>query len=232
MNNDLSSDSAKTLSGCTITSADIVSPGVPYYTATASQITGTYVSNYVEPSEEKEKEKENMFNIEFGPVSNNDIRLSMNGLAVKNASGNWVAYDGMSIQDANIINFECADFIYKMPVGQNQLNVGDIIYHNKRYLWIKEIKANSYEVVDPCSSDVREIMLTQSPFGYNFAIKVVNLLGDMCFGTNVSADNPFGNMWMLMLMKDKDKNKDILPFLLMNQGNQDMNPMLLYALMK
>lgn len=184
-------------------------------------------------NEKTSTEKENsMFNFDFGPVGVNEVRMSMNGLAVKNAEGIWVAYDGENINNVDILNFECENFVYKMPVGQNSLNPGDIIYHNKRYLWIRAINDDHLTVVDPCSSDIRDIILTKSPFGFSFCTKVMNLMDSFGNGVQASADNPFGNMWMLMLMNDKAKSKDILPFLLMSQGNTEMNPMLLYALMK
>ena len=46
-----------------------------------------------------------------------------------------------------------------------------------------------------------------------------------------SADNPFGNLWMLMLMDGKSDMKDMLvPMMLMNQANGStnaFNPMML-----
>ena len=87
--------------------------------------------------------------------------------------------------------------------------------------------------VDPIAGERKEIMLTKSPFGFNFVTKVVNFLGDTLSG-GASAENPFGNLGlMLMLSEDGNGVKDMLPLMLMaNGGNIDMsNPLMLYALM-
>ena len=215
----------------TDTTASYINTGINFSTAIPALIDHT---TFTKCNEKTSTEKQNtMFNFDFGPVGVNEVRMSMNGLAVKNAEGIWVAYDGENINNVDILNFECEDFVYKLPVGQNSLNPGDIIYHNKRYLWIKSIEYDHLTVVDPCSSDIRDIILTKSPFGFSFCVKVVNLMDGFGGCAQASADNPFGNMWMFALMKDKDKNKDILPILMMmNGGNTEMNPMLMYALMK
>jgi hypothetical protein len=85
--------------------------------------------------------------------------------------------------------------------------------------------------VDPVAGERKEIMLTKSPFGFNFVTKVVNFLGNTF---NADASNPFGNLGlMMMLSEDGNGVKDMLPLMLMaNGGNIDMsNPLMMYALM-
>ena len=55
---------------------------------------------------------------------------------------------------------------------------------------------------------------------------------------NASTDNPFGNLLPLLMMKESDSNKNMLPILMMMNGgkmgemNLDMsNPMFMYMMM-
>ena len=113
--------------------------------------------------------------------------------------------------------------------------VGDIIVHHNVPMFVVDVAVNGGFVtaVDPIAGERKEIMLTKSPFGFNFVTKVVNLLGDTLSG-GASVDNPFGNLGlMLMLSEDGNGTKDMLPLMLMaNGGNIDMsNPLMMYALM-
>lgn len=44
-------------------------------------------------------------------------------------------------------------------------------------------------------------------------------------------DNPFGNMWMFMMM-DRDNKENMLPLMMMSQGNMNMNTMMMYIMMQ
>lgn len=184
------------------------------------------------------KEKNVMkFNFDFGPVTGNDVRMSLYGLAVKNKSGTYVSYDAKSgdIMDVDILNFEGAKFLYKMPVAIKDIAIGDVIVHHRVPMFVVAIAVNGAYVtaVDPIAGERKEVMLTKSPFGFNFVTKVVNLLGNTLNST-ASAENPFGNLGlMMMLSEDGNGVKDMLPLMLMtNGGNIDMsNPLMLYALM-
>ena len=176
------------------------------------------------------------FNFDFGPVTGNDVRMSLYGLAVKNKSGTYVSYDAKSgdIMDVDILNFEGAKFLYKMPVAIKDIAIGDVIVHHRVPMFVVAIAVNGTYItaVDPINGERKDIMLPKSPFGFNFATKVVNLLGNMT-GT-ASAENPFGNLGMMMMLSEDDNGvKDMLPLMLMaNGGNIDMsNPLMLYALM-
>lgn len=189
----------------------------------------------------KENKKMKGFNFDFGPCNSNTIKMSIYGLAVKNANGTYVSYDATNdnIMDVDIVNFDGAKYLFKMPVAIKDVKIGDIVIHAGKPMFVTNIGANakSLYVVDPISGEKKEIMLTRSPFGFDFATKIVNFLGDF-MAPPASADNPFGNMWMLMLANnDKSTNSDnrsalsdILPFMFMNQNNATMNPMMLYFL--
>lgn len=184
----------------------------------------------------EEKENMNAFKFDFGPVNGNVVRMSMYGLAVKNKAGTWVSYDTKAgeIMDVDVFNFDGANFMYKMPVAMKDIAVGDVVVHHGVPMFVvgKSTDERGLVVIDVIAGERKEIMLAKSPFGFNFATKVVNFL-DNAFNGVATADNPFGNMWMLMAMSGDNKDmKDMLPFFMMSSGNIDMsNPMMMYALM-
>lgn len=186
---------------------------------------------------ENKKENSTMkgFNFDFGPMNSNVVRMSVYGMAVKNKVGTWVSYDAKAgeIMDVDVFNFEGSKFMYKMPVAIKDVAVGDIIVHMSVPMFVTGIANDGKAVyaVDPVAGERKEIMLTKSPFGFNFVTKVVNFLGN---AFNADANNPFGNLGLIMMLsEDGNGVKDMLPLMLMaNGGNIDMsNPLMMYALM-
>lgn len=178
----------------------------------------------------------NVFNFDFGPVESESIRMSMYGIAVKDASGTFVSYDinNDNIMDVDVFNFDGRKFLFKMPVAVKDVKAGDVVIHARKPMFVVSVETKSLKVVDPINGEKKEIMLTRSPFGFDFATKVVNLFDNI--GRNAapaSADNPFGNMWMFMLLGKEDEaiDSNLLPFMLMNNGSMNMNPMMMYMLM-
>lgn len=172
----------------------------------------------------------NVFNFNFGPVKSEHIRMSMYGLAVMNGEGVFVSYDEAAgrLVDVDILNFDGNRFLYKMPVAVKDIKVGDIIVHMHRPVFVTDIQKNSITAVDPYDGEMKTVLLTRSPFGFDFATKVINFLGDF---TAATPDNPFGNMWMFMMM-DEDNKDNMLPLMMMAQGNANMNPMMMYMMMQ
>ena len=180
---------------------------------------------------EKEKDMKN-FNYDFGPVNTNVVKLSMYGLAIKDKTGSFVSYDvkNNEIMNVDILNFEGAGFLYKMPVAIKDIVIGDIVLHQNAPMFVVGISGDkkTLTAVDPVAGERKEIMLTRSPFGFNFATKIVNLLSNMLGSPN--ADNPFGNMWMLMAIQGDADMSSMLPLMMMNQ-NSNMDPMMMMMLM-
>jgi hypothetical protein len=184
------------------------------------------------------KEKENMdtskmFNFDFGPVASN-IRMSPYGMAMKNADGKYVSYDKNSgnIMDVEIFNFDAQKFLYKMPVAVNAVAVGDIVVHMRKAMFVSAVNGNRISVIDIYNGEVKDIMPTTSPFGFNFITKVVSLI-DM---SGANADTPFGNLLPLLMLGEGQDFKDILPMMFLTGnagafGNMVQNPLMLYALM-
>lgn len=181
----------------------------------------------------KDKENKNMmFNFDFGKVTSDAVRVSMYGVAVKSVDGRYVSYDSKthSIMDVEILNMPAGDFLYKMPVAIKDIKAGDVVIHNRVPMFVVDVHESTLKVIDIREGSEKEIYLTKSPFGFNFATKVVSLM-DMT-GGKADESNPFGNMLPFMLMGE---NKDFDPMMLMllNGGKMDMsNPMMMYFLMK
>lgn len=191
---------------------------------------------------ENKKEKKNMNffkNFEFGPIKDDNVRLSPYGLAIKNLDGSWVSYDAASdsIIDVDVFNFEGKNLIYKIPAAPHTVRAGDMIVHQGKGMYVLTDVCEGdtcVSVIDPRAGESKEILFTKSPFGFTFVTKLVSLL-DMS-GINANTDNPFGNLWPLALMGDKDCDAaTMMAFMMMNNSegcNFDMsNPMMMYALM-
>ena len=190
-------------------------------------------------NDEKENSIMKGFNFDFGPMNGNVVRMSIYGLAVKNKTGSWVAYDAKNgeIMDVDVFNFDGSKFMYRMPVPINDVAVGDVVVHMSVPMFIvgKSDDGKAVYAVDPVAGERKEIMLTKSPFGFNFVTKVVNFLGN---AFNADASNPFGNLGLMaMLSEDNMDMKDVVPFMLMaNGGNANgfdlSNPMVMYMVCK
>jgi hypothetical protein len=176
-----------------------------------------------ENNNDNTKENKNMktFNFDFGPMNGNVVRMSMYGLAVRDKTGAYVSYDAKAgeIMNVDILNFDGANFLYKMPVAIKDITVGDVVIHQNVPMFVVDMSApnKTLTVVDPVLGERKEIMLARSPFGFNFATKVVNFLGN-AFDTAASAENPFGNMWMLLAMSEDADMSSILPMMMFAQG--------------
>lgn len=181
----------------------------------------TVLDKYENNNDIKENKNMKTFNFDFGPMNGNAVRMSMYGLAVRDKTGAYVSYDAKTgeIMNVDILNFDGSNFLYKMPVAIKDITVGDIVIHQNVPMFVIAMSApnKTLTVVDPVLGERKEIMLARSPFGFNFATKVVNILGN-AFAGEASAENPFGNMWMLLAMNgDMDMNS-ALPMMMLAQG--------------
>ena len=188
--------------------------------------------------DKKGNNKMKAFNFDFGPCTNDNIRMSMYGLAVKNATGTWVSYNPESkeIIDVDVFNFDGGKFLYKMPVAIKDVKVGDIVIHNRKAMFVTEIAEAGMIAIDPQAGEEKKILLTKSPFGFNFATKVVSLFN--MTSDAPTPDAPFGNMLPFLMMSESNGEFDMNTMLMLSmmgsQGSMDFakNPMMMYFLMK
>lgn len=188
--------------------------------------------------DKKGNKKMKAFNFDFGPCTTDNIRMSMYGLAVKNANGTWVSYNPESkeIIDVDIFNFDGGKFLYKMPVAIKDVKVGDIVIHNRKAMFVIDVSETGMTAIDPQAGEEKKILLTKSPFGFNFATKVVSLFN--MTSDAPTPDAPFGNMLPFLMMSENSGEFDMNTMLMLSmmggQSGMDFskNPMMMYFLMK
>lgn len=188
--------------------------------------------------DKKGNKKMKAFNFDFGPCTTDNIRMSMYGLAVKNANGTWVSYNPESkeIIDVDIFNFDGGKFLYKMPVAVKDVKVGDIVIHNRKAMFVIDVSDAGMTAIDPQAGEEKKILLTKSPFGFNFATKVVSLFN--MTSDAPTPDAPFGNMLPFLMLSENSGEFDMNTMLMLSmmggQSSMDFskNPMMMYFLMK
>lgn len=205
------------------------------YTIHSQPVKGN-LSIELEKYSQKKEDKTNMKNIfgDIGPITDGTIALSIKGMAVKNPSGKYVAYDEEKeeMYDVDIMHFDIkTPLFYRIPVALNDICMGDIIVHNNHYCYVVDGDGKQFTVIDINMSEQRIVLPQKSPFGFNYVIKVISLIKP----GEASGDTPFGNMIPFMMLSGSMENNDMLPFLLMTSNNGTdftKNPMLMYFLLK
>ena len=192
--------------------------------------------------DKKGNNKMKAFNFDFGPCTNDNIRMSMYGLAVKNANGTWVSYNPESkeIIDVDIFNFDGGKFLYKMPVAIKDIAPGMVIVHNRKAMFVIEVGDSGITVVDPQAGEEKKILPTKNCFNFNFYTRVVSLFDSFMKSPEnaPSAENPFGNMLPFLMLSENSGEFDMNTMLMLSmmggQSGMDFskNPMMMYFLMK
>ena len=188
-----------------------------------------------EKVEEKNMNK-NMFsgimkNFQFGKVDTDKIAYSMNGMAFKNQNGDYVVYNA----DGTATNVSTLAFqmpLFAMPTALANIAAGDVIVHNKEneYVVVKEVTKTAIVAIAPDRNEIVTIVPQKSIFGFDFYTKIVSPMAMMA--GNATNDNPFGNILPFMLMGDGEVDKDTMLMLAMcNGGAANQNMMLPLMLM-
>ena len=194
------------------------------------------INDKLNKKNEEEKKEMKGFNFDFGPCTSDQIRMSMYGLAVKNAAGTYVSYNPKSgeIVDVDVLNFDGAKFMYKIPVAIKEIAIGDIIVHNRKPMFVIALPTGggtAITCVDVCAGEQKQVIPTVNMFGFNFVTKIVSLFNTV--GDNApTPDAPFGNMLPFMLMNEGE-TIDPMMMMFMMGGKMDMsNPMMMYFMLK
>lgn len=173
-----------------------------------SDMLGCRISELEEEQEKCNERKDNektmntnkMFNFDFGFVDSN-IRMSPYGMAVRNADGRYVSYDVKtgSVIDVEPFNFEGHRLMMKMPVAIKDVAIGDIVIHNHKPMFVVST-GDKITAIDIYNGEEKTILLTRNMFGFDFVIKVISFINF----SGASAENPFGNMWPLFMLSDRN----------------------------
>jgi hypothetical protein len=171
-----------------------------------------------------------ILNVPFGKIEDDSVKVSMgiNGIAlvVKDKDG---AYRSYNPADKNIsvcpAELQFADFpAFVIPVLAKDLKEGDLILRDRDLSYYAGNDADGNKiVVDIKVGELKTLVATKSPFGFDFVAKVISPLSG--FGTP-AADGaaPAFDPSMLLLMSalgDGDIMGDddsLLPLILMSGG--------------
>jgi hypothetical protein len=131
---------------------------------------------------------------EFGKDTSGNFKLSTMGLAIKDASGKFVCYNGKSMVDVMGMVFNVKDVIFKMPVA----SVGPkdlIITSGSTPLYVEEVNDDgSLNCFNPQTSQRVTYVPPDNIMGMKLFTKVISLF-DLSQGIN-----PGGNPMMPLLM--------------------------------
>lgn len=193
------------------------------------------------PCSDDRKEKENMdtnkmfAGFDFGPVDER-IKMSVYGMAIRNADGRYVSYDAKTrnIVDVEVFNFENHNLIFKMPVAVSAIAVGDTIIHMKKPMFVTGIE-NGITAIDIFNGEVKTIVPAVNVFNFNYITKVVSMF-NFIDNNAPTADNPFGNILPFMLMGNENMDtKDMFMMMAIANGNNMntvfQNPMMMYIML-
>lgn len=219
---------AQASSSSILTTADAISEYVQSQLATKNKTETETVK------EENNKMDNKIFNFDFGPLKSDNVRMSMYGLAVKNRDGNYVAWDkeNENILNVDILNFNGDGLMYKMPVPIKDIKDGDIIIHNRVPMFVVEVYEKTLGVIDIYSGESKTIILSKSPFGFDFATKVVSIIDFGAMSNSApSEDNPFGSMWPFLMFNGSDSIDPMMLALMCAGKGDSVNPMMMYALL-
>lgn len=172
-------------------------------------------------------------NLDFGPM-NDGVAFSPYGLAVRDSKGEFYTYNPVTAQTIDVtgFTFDFKGMIYRMPVAVKDIKVGDMIIHKHKPMFVTSIDNTNIEVIDILDSEIKSIIPTTNPFGFNFVTKIVSLVN---FGGNVpSPDQPFGNIMPMMIasavLGDSDgegsmfENMDMGKLFMLNMMTNGSNP--------
>ena len=188
-----------------------------------------------ENKDENKMNTNDMFNFDFGVISDNKIRMSMYGYAIPNEAGKYVAYDleHNRMMDVQILNFNCAGMFYKIPKPLTKITFGDVVFHNGVPMFVCDINEDRtrFTVIDPKEGTEKTILPAHSPFGFDYLTCLVSLMDS--FDMPADENNPFGNMLPLLLMSNGQTSDQTLPLYLMMNGEGNLewnNPYMLMAM--
>lgn len=179
--------------------------------------------------EEREKKTMNtIFNLKCGLITDESVCLTTKGIAVRNQSKQYIRYNSESGSIEDVTPFIIkGNFLYSMPVAFKDIQPQDIVIYNDKYYNITATNPEvmSFEAVDLINGEIKTLLAPKSPFGFNYLIKVISP-----FSLEITEDEPFGNIALLMALSNNSNNNNMLP-LFMLQKDHNIDPMVLMLMM-
>lgn len=178
--------------------------------------------------EEKVKEREEetmktMFKgIEYGKT--NDVKMSIYGVAFKVNGGQWLAYNGTELADVTEMVFDMP--MYMMPAPIASIEVNDYIKHNGHWVKVMSKAENGVlNVEDIFDRELKTITVAKNIFDFDCVTKLVT------FDFSGAANDP-NALLPMMLMADGDIKDIVFMMMMQNNSGAQFNPMMLMLMDK
>lgn len=166
-------------------------------------------------------------NFDFGPCGD-EVAFSPYGLAIRNSKGEYFTYNPATKQTIDVTGFTFffQNMVYRMPVAASAVKEGDMIIHKHHPMFISAVDGSNIEVVDILESEVKTVIPTSNPFGFNFITKIMPIVN---FGnTAPSPDQPFGNLMPMMMANmvfgEDGNNSDMGKMFMLSAMMDNSNP--------
>lgn len=171
-------------------------------------------------------------NFDFGPCGD-EVAFSPYGLAIRNSKGEYFTYNPTTKQTIDVTGFTFffQNMVYRMPVAASAVKEGDMIIHKHHPMFVSAIDGSNIEVVDILESEVKTVIPTSNPFGFNFITKIMPIVN---FGnTAPSPDQPFGNLMPMMMANmvfgEDGNNSDMGKMFMLSAMMGNSNPFSFFA---
>ena len=164
----------------------------------------------------------NPFGLKCGQITDDSAFLTTKGIAVRNTNNQYVTYRDGAIEDVSAYVIK-GNFLYAMPIAYKNIGYDDVIIYNNKYYAIvgNEDMPDSFDAIELNTGEVKTLLPAKSPFGFNYLMKVFSPIS-----LDVSEDEPFGNLPLLMMMNEGN-NKNLLPLLMLSKDmNKKIDPMI------
>ena len=174
-------------------------------------------------------------NLEFGKISTDAIKFSINGLAFRQSDGTYVTYNAQNNEFTDVTAFVMdTDFMFAVPVAAKDLKAGDIIKHQNKYVIVAGYHDdNTIKAIDPLAGEEKVVIPVKNLFGFNYYTKIVNIFAGM--ETTPSEDNPFGNLMPFLMMQNGNTDNSLMLAMMMTQNGKTAdfmnNPFMMMALL-
>lgn len=171
-------------------------------------------------------------NFDFGPCGD-EVAFSPYGLAIRNSKGEYFTYNPATKQTIDVTGFTFffQNMVYRMPVAASAVKEGDMIIHKHHPMFVSAVDGSNIEVVDILESEVKTVIPTSNPFGFNFITKIMPIVN---FGnTAPSPDQPFGNLMPMMMANmvfgEDGNNSDMGKMFMLSAMMGNSNPFSFFA---
>jgi len=187
-----------------------------------------------QPIQTQTKTSMRPMNLEMGPVKGTDLKLTVMGTVAVAINGGFSSYDqeAGTLTDVTGFTMDFDGAFYNMPAVE--VEQGDLIRTKHGLGYVKKSNEKSVKVM-LLDGEVKEIVSTKSPFGFNFYTKIVSIF-DMGGGEGSGLFGEMNPMMLMMMSQNGDGGTsngnpfggDMMSMMMMSQmfgGGNGENPL-------